>query len=404
MKTRSVTFQNDDGQTLTGLIDQPAGKPLAWALFAHCFTCTKNFKAAVNISRALADNGFAVLRFDFTGLGQSEGEFADTNFSNNVSDLLAAVRYLAREHESPALMAGHSLGGTAVLQAASEVDSCKAVVTIGSPADPKHVVRLFGEDRHKINEEGQAEVHLAGRPFRIRKQFLNDLEVHQLPGSVSKLRRALLIMHSPRDTVVEIDNATRLFTNALHPKSFISLDTADHLLTNEADSRYAGTVLATWAAKYLGIELGHPGLRADRGEAVSRTASGGFRSEVSLAGHTLVADEPEDYGGTDRGPTPYDLLSGALATCTSMTIRMYADHKALPLESVTVSVRHDKIHAKDCSDCESADGRIDQFEREISVAGDLTDAQLERIMEIADRCPVHRTLHGEIKIRNRLRH
>jgi len=403
MKTRSVNFRNDGGDTLTGLIDEPAGRPRAWALFAHCFTCTKNAKAAAHIARVLADHGYAVLRFDFTGLGQSEGEFAETNFSSNVSDLLAAVRYLGEEHESPGLLIGHSLGGTAVLQAAAQLETVKAVATIGSPADPEHVARLFGGKRERIEEEGEAEVDLGGRPFRIRKQFLDDLGRHDLPGSVEELRRPLLIMHSPVDTVVDIENATLLFTNAMHPKSFVSLDQADHLLSDESDSRYAGRVLAAWAAKYLGIDRPVLRLGADPGEAVSRTGAAGFRSDVSLAGHTLIADEPEDYGGTDMGPTPYDLLSGALATCTSMTIRMYADHKKLPVESVTVSVRHDKIHAKDCEDCEQRDGRIDRFDRELRVEGDLTDEQLERIVEIADRCPVHRTLHGEVKVHTKLR-
>jgi len=403
MKTRTVKFRNDDGDSLTGLLDLPAGRPRAWALFAHCFTCTKNAKAAVNIARVLADHGYAVMRFDFTGLGQSEGDFAETNFSSNVADLLAAVRYLGEEHESPRLLVGHSLGGTAVLQAAAELETVQAVATIGSPADPEHVARLFAGERERIEEEGEAEVDLGGRPFRIRKQLLDDLGRHDLPESVGELRRPLLILHSPVDTVVDVENATLLFTHALHPKSFVSLDQADHLMSDEADSRYAGRVLAAWAGKYLGIDRPVLRLGADPGESVSRTGASGFRSDVSLSGHTLIADEPEDYGGTNLGPTPYDLLSGALATCTSMTIRMYADHKKLPVDSVTVSVRHDKIHAKDCEDCEQRDGRIDRFERELKIDGDLTDEQLERITEIADRCPVHRTLHGDIHVQTRLR-
>lgn len=403
MKTRTVKFRNDDGDTLTGLIDEPAGRARAWALFAHCFTCTKNAKAAVNIARVLADHGYAVMRFDFTGLGQSEGDFAETNFSSNVSDLLAAVRYLGEEHESPRLLIGHSLGGTAVLQAAAQLETVQAAATIGSPADPEHVARLFAGERERIEEEGEAEVDLGGRPFRIRKQLLDDLGRHDLPEAVGELRRPLLILHSPVDTVVDVENATLLFTHAMHPKSFVSLDQADHLMSDEADSRYAGRVLAAWAAKYLGIDRPVLRLGADPGESVSRTGASGFRSDVSLSGHTLIADEPEDYGGTNMGPTPYDLLSGALATCTSMTIRMYADHKKLPVDSVTVSVSHDKIHAKDCEDCEQRDGRIDRFERELRVDGDLTEEQLERITEIADRCPVHRTLHGQIQVQTRLR-
>ncbi len=403
MKTRTVEFRNDDGLRLTGLIDEPAGRPRAWALFAHCFTCTKNSKAAAHIARALADDGYAVLRFDFTGLGQSEGEFADTNFSANVADLLAAVRYLGEEHESPALLVGHSLGGTAVLQAAAELDTVRALATIGSPADPAHVRGLLADDTEEIEETGEALVDLGGKSFRIRRQFLEDLDSHDLPGSVRELRRPLLIMHSPVDTVVSIDNATTLFGNAMHPKSFLSLDQADHLLSDQEDSRYAGRVLASWAARYVGAERPAIRLHAEPGEAVSRTGATGFRSDVSLAGHTLIADEPEDYGGTDMGPTPYDLLSGALATCTSMTIRMYADHKKLPVDAVTVSVRHDKIHAKDCENCEQEDGRIDRFRRELTLDGDLTDEQRQRILEIADRCPVHKTLHGDVHVQTRLR-
>ncbi len=403
MRTKTVRFPNEDGQQLTGLLDLPAGGPKAWALFAHCFTCTKNLKAAANISKALADNGFAVLRFDFTGLGQSEGDFADTSFSSNVADIVAAARFLGEEHQPPALLVGHSLGGTAVLQAAPRIESCRAVATVASPAEPEHVSRLFAGDKDTILKDGEAEVVLGGRPFRIRRQFLDDLEAHDLPSSIGELRRALLIMHSPLDDVVEIGNATRLFTSALHPKSFVSLDQADHLLSDQRDSRYAGAVMASWASRYVGLDKPEERLPGEPGLAVSRTPSGGFASELSLSGHRLTADEPESYGGTDTGPTPYDLLAGALAACTSMTIRMYAEHKKLPMEAVTVSVRHEKIHAKDCEDCESTEGRIDHFERELAVEGELTDAQLERIAEIADRCPVHRTLEGEVRVRTTVR-
>lgn len=403
MRTRSIEFRNDEGHTLAGVIDEPAGRPRAWALFAHCFTCTRQSKAAVHIARALADEGYAVLRFDFTGLGQSGGDFAETNFSANVADVLAAVRFMGEEYESPQLLVGHSLGGTAVLEAARELDTVRAVATIGSPADPQHVLDLLGSDREKIEEEGEAVVDLGGRPFRIRRQFLEDLEGQDLPESIRELRRPLLILHSPVDTVVGIDNATSLFRHAVHPKSFVSLDQADHLMTEGRDSRYAGRVLATWAEKYLGIDRPMMRLGAEAGEAVSRTGASGFRSDVSLSGHSLIADEPEDYGGTNMGPTPYDLLSGALATCTGMTLRMYADHKKLPLESVTVSVRHDKIHAKDCEDCEQEDGRVDEFRRELRIEGDLTDEQRERMKQIADRCPVHKSLHGEIRVKTELK-
>ncbi len=405
MQNEKVTFENDEGQALSGLLALPETPPKAYALFAHCFTCSKNLKAATNIARALADSGIAVLRFDFTGLGQSEGDFADTNFSSNVSDLLAAVRFLAENYGAPEILVGHSLGGTAVLQAAADVPSAVAVATIGSPSDPEHVRHLFAGAEETLRDEGVAEVNLGGRPFTMKQQFLDDLERHELPATIRSLRKALLIMHAPLDDIVEIDNASELFARALHPKSFISLDKADHLLTREEDSLYAGHVLAAWASRYLDSTraAADPGV-LDTGdyETAARTHIGGFRTEVIAGGHALVADEPASVGGTGEGPSPYDLLSAALAACTSMTLKMYASHKKLDLESATVRVRHGKIHAKDCEDCESAEGRIDQFERELSLQGPLTDEQRERMLEIADRCPVHRTLHSEVKVRTAL--
>ncbi len=405
MQNEKVTFENDEGQALSGLLALPETAPKAYALFAHCFTCSKNLKAATNIARALADSGIAVLRFDFTGLGQSEGDFADTNFSSNVSDLLAAVRFLEENYASPDILVGHSLGGTAVLQAAADVPSAVAVATIGSPSDPEHVRHLFADAEEALRKEGIAEVNLGGRPFTMKRQFLDDLERHELPAAIKTLRKALLIMHAPLDDIVEIDNASALFARALHPKSFISLDKADHLLTREEDSLYAGHVLAAWASRFLDSApavMEHGELDTGDYETAARTHTGGFRTEVIAGGHALVADEPATVGGTGEGPSPYDLLSAALAACTSMTLKMYASHKKLDLESATVRVRHGKIHAQDCEDCESAEGRIDQFERELSLAGTLTDEQRERMLEIADRCPVHRTLHGEVKVRTAL--
>jgi putative redox protein len=403
MQNQKVSFENQQGQALSGLLDLPTAEPFAYALLAHCFTCSKNLKAASNIARALNDSGIAVLRFDFTGLGQSEGEFSDTNFSSNVDDLLAAVGYLCREHEAPAILVGHSLGGTAVLQAAAQVESAVAVATIGSPSEPAHVARLFSGSEDNLRDRGEALVDLGGRPFLMKRQFLDDLENHDLRASIGSLRKALLIMHAPLDSVVEIDNASELFGAAKHPKSFVSLDSADHLLSQEADSRYAGHVLASWASRYLPSVKAPDALHAAEGEVVARTQLDGFRTEVRLGHHRIVADEPRSVGGTDQGPTPYDLLSAALATCTSMTLRMYANHKKLDLDSATVSVEHDRIHAADCEDCESGSGKIDEFRRTVSLAGDLTDAERSRMLEIADRCPVHRTLDGEIKVRTALR-
>jgi len=401
MQNHKVTFENRAGQTLSGILDLPASEPIGYALFAHCFTCSKNLKAASNIARALNAADIAVLRFDFTGLGQSEGEFADTNFSSNVDDLLAAVDFLGREFAAPAILVGHSLGGTAVLQAAARVDSAVAVATIGSPSDPGHVAHMFLGSEEDLRDRGEAVVKLGGRPFLMKQQFLDDLKKQDLPSSVGSLRKALLIMHAPLDDIVEIDNASALFGAAKHPKSFVSLDNADHLLSKEVDSRYAGRVLASWASRYLPTSPS-PTLQTAAGEVAARTRADGFRTEVSLGRHQLIADEPRSVGGTDQGPTPYDLLSAALATCTTMTLRMYANHKKLDLESATVRVEHGKIHAKDCEDCESDGGKIDEFRRTISLEGGLTDAERQRMLEIADRCPVHRTLHGEIKVRSKL--
>ena len=398
MQSVKVNFRNEDGQQLSGILDLPAAAPRAFALFAHCFTCSKNLKAATNITRAMAEAGIGVLRFDFTGLGQSEGEFADTNFSSNVSDLLAATRFLAAEYEAPAILVGHSLGGTAVLQAAADVPSAVAVATIGSPAEPTHVAHMFRDAREQLAQQGQAEVRLGGRPFTVRQQFLDDLRTHDLPRSISSLRKALLVMHAPLDDIVEIDNASTLFTAAKHPKSFVSLDKADHLLSANEDSLYAGRVLAEWASRYL-PERETAASEVPEGDVVATTSADSFRTELNVGSHALIADEPASVGGSDLGPSPYGFLSAALASCTTMTLKMYASFKKLDLESTTVRVSHRKVHAEDCADCESTDGKIDEFRREISFTGKLTPEQEQRLLEIADRCPVHRTLHGEVKVR-----
>ena len=403
MQSKNVKFPNAEGQSLAGILDLPDGKPVAWALFAHCFTCSKNLKAANHISRSLVDAGIAVLRFDFTGLGQSEGAFADTTFSTNVDDLVAAASWLASKHRSPDILIGHSLGGTAALQASAQLPDTVAVATIGSPADPGHVAHMFADSEDALRDEGVAEVRLGGRPFLMKRDFLDDLERHDLPNSIGGLRKALLVMHAPLDDVVEIDNASSLFAAAKHPKSFVSLDSADHLLTREEDSRYAGQVLAAWVGRYLPRRVNEEALAAREGEVVARTRSGGFATPIAAGDHRLVADEPVSVGGTDTGPTPYDLLAAALAACTTMTLRMYADHKKLGLESATAHVTHKRVHADDCADCEQSEGQVHEFQRELVLEGDLSDAQRQRMVEIADRCPVHRTLHHEVRIRTHLR-
>lgn len=394
-----IYFNNRTGQRLVGNLELPAGGDWrATALFAHCFTCTRNIKAARNISRALAEAGFAVLRFDFTGLGESEGDFADTSFSSNLDDLEDAARWLAQELAAPQLLIGHSLGGTAMLAVAERLESVRAVSTIGSPAHPEHVLKQFGNDIETIERQGSAEVQLAGRPFHIRSDFIEDARAHSMSDRLRKLRRALLILHSPVDDIVSIDNAQTIYEAALHPKSFISLDRADHLLSDNADSRYVGDVLSSWAHRFLNIQ---PAEAAD-GARISGRTGDQFLCSMQLGQHALLADEPEEMGGSNLGPDPYQQLAGSLGACTVMTLNMYARHKGLPVERVICEVAHRRIHAKDCSDCETESGHISELSRVITIEGDLDDAQRQRMLEIADRCPVHRTLEGEIKIRTEL--
>lgn len=405
MKSERLFFDNGRGEKLAARLDLPVdGMPEAYALFAHCFTCSKNLKAVGNISQALVMEKIAVLRFDFTGLGESAGEFADTNFSSNVEDLIAAANFLKENHGGPEILIGHSLGGAAVLQAAGAIETCKAVCTIGAPADPDHVTHLLASKRAEIEAEGQARVILAGRQFTIKKQFLDDLEMSGMERKIHQLKRSLLIFHSPVDNIVGIENAGKIYEFAQHPKSFVSLDRADHLLSDERDSRYVGTVLAAWAGKYIdaGKKTEALSLQPEADKVVVRTAEG-YYTEIMANGHPLLADEPVSVGGTNLGPSPYELLSAALGACTTLTLRMYADRKQWPAEAITVRVRHGKIHAKDCGECETSSGKIDQFRKEIEITGPLDDTQRNRMLEIADRCPVHRTLHNEVKIESRLK-
>ncbi len=405
MKSEKVRFENDSGTELAAVIEWPEDEqPIGFALFAHCFTCTKNIAAAVNISRALSRKKIAVLRFDFTGLGESDGEFAATTFSDNVADILAASRFLEKRHRSPAILVGHSLGGAAVLQAAAQLSEVRAVATIGAPFRPDHALHLFEPARHEIESHGEAEVALAGRRFTIRKTFLDNLQTQDPSESIRNLDAALLVMHSPRDTVVGIDNAAEIYKLAKHPKNFISLEPADHLLSSKEDSLYAAEMIASWAKRYLNIsaeEESFPEVIDNR--VTVRTPAGAFRSDMFVNGHALVADEPISYGGTNRGPSPYDYLQAALGACTGMTIQMYAARKQWPLESVVVRLHHEKIHAQDCVDCDNPGHRVDHFERELELHGELSEEQRKRLLEISEKCPVHRTLHQEVKITTRMR-
>jgi putative redox protein len=401
-----LDFENADGHTLAGLLETPPPgvETLRYALFAHCFTCGKDIAAASRISRALAARGIAVLRFDFTGLGNSDGDFANTSFTSNVQDLLAAAQMLERHHQAPALLIGHSLGGAAVLAAAPQLDSVEAVVTIASPASPRHVEHLFSGARDELERTGEAEVRIGQRRFRVRRRFLEDLARYGDAEHIRRLKRALLIFHSPVDEIVPIAEAAKIYQAARHPKSFISLCSADHLLTDREDSEYVAETLVAWASRYLGLRrhLQEAGIgtapRVEPGEIVVTERAGPYLRGLFSERHQLLADEPRSAGGTDLGPSPYDLLLMALGACTSMTIRMYADRKGLDLDDVEIRLRHERVHVDDaaagCEETEVRDGRIERIARRIALTGDLTEAQRRRVLAIADRCPVHRTIRG----------
>lgn len=398
VKSQRVTFTATGGEELAGRLDLPAGPPRAVALFAHCFTCGKDVIAASRIARALTDLDIAVFRFDFTGLGESDGEFANATFSSNVADLVRAADHLRRTLAAPGLLVGHSLGGAAVIAAADQIPEVQAVVTISAPADPTHVTDLFTEDRERIEEEGQATVQIGGRPFPVRREFLDDISAQPQGERLRRLDAALLVMHAPTDKIVGIDNAREIFDNARHPKSFVSLDDADHLLSRRGDAAYAATVIGAWADRYLPARPEPP-----RGEDVEPgtvvvAETGPLSQRIQAGRHIMVADEPTSAGGEDTGPTPYGLLLAALGACTSMTVRMYANRKEWPLESTTVTLKHSRIHAADCADCETREGRLDHVERVIQLDGDLDDEQRARLIEIANKCPVHRTLRSEVVI------
>ena len=408
LNSEKITFTGSQGFDLAARLDLPAGKPRAYAVFAHCFTCSKDIFAASRIAGTLTGHGIAVLRFDFTGLGGSDGEFANTNFTSNVEDLLVAAEYLRQNHEAPQILIGHSLGGAAVLAVAGRIPEALCVATIGAPCDPAHVAENFKKDIEEIKAKGEAEVHLGGRPFRIQKQFIDDIEGQKLKEAIHGMKKALLVFHSPIDETVGIENASQIFLAALHPKSFISLDQADHLLRRRADALYVADVIAAWTARFIGREEEAPSRQAlatEKGTVlVAEAGDGPFSQLVSVGGrHALRADEPHAVGGNDTGPTPYDYLLAGLGACTSMTMRMYADRKGIPLERVAVTLRHEKMHADDCAKCETSSGKIDRIEREIEISGDLDAESRQKLMEIADKCPVHRTLHSEVKIDSRLK-
>lgn len=393
-------FKGHAGDELAARLDLPAGPIRAYALFAHCFTCTKDILAARSIARELAQMGIAVLRFDFTGLGASAGEFANTNFTSNVEDLIGAADHLRRSREAPAILIGHSLGGAAVLAAAHRIPEARAVVTLGAPADVSHVLHQLGASLSDIEANGEATVKLAGRPFRIARSFVEDARERRLETLIGGLKRALLVMHSPVDQTVGIENATKIFSAAKHPKSFVTLDDADHLISRPKDAAYAARVIGAWVERYLpDMPAGAVDGKSSDAVVVSETGDGKFQNTVAAGRHRLLADEPVEVGGMDTGPSPYDYLSIALGACTAMTLRVYAEHKKIDLPAVSVEVRHGKVPAEHCEDCgaavEGRSGKIDRFERRISVDGPIAEELQGKLVEIADKCPVHKTLvHG----------
>ena len=398
MPSERVSFIGHSGEKLAARLDLPEGPHLATALFAHCFTCSKDIPAARRIAGRLAAMGVAVLRFDFTGLGHSEGEFANTHFTSNVQDLNAAADYLTERGMAPSLLIGHSLGGAAVLRAAGELPSVKAVVTLGAPFDPAHVTHNFGGALEEITEKGEAQVSLGGRPFKIRESFVQDVEAQNLKPLIANMKKALLVMHAPLDDIVGIENASEIFLAAKHPKSFVTLDNADHLISRGEDAEYAAEVISAWAARYLDLAPPAPPIGAPEGVVrVSEADADGFLQDVNSGPfHHTLADEPLAYGGTNKGMTPYGFLASGLGACTSMTIRMYARRKGWKLDHVWVDVSHNKVHAQDAST--GSGDKIDSFKRVIHLEGTLTSDERARLLEIADKCPVHRTLEKSSQV------
>lgn len=398
MNILKVSFKNKNEERLAGRLELPKNRrPHSFAIFAHCFTCNKNLNAVRNIGQALTNAGFGVLRFDFTGLGESDGDFENTNFSGNVQDLVTASSYLEKNYGAPALLIGHSLGGAASIFAAAQIPSVKAVAVINSPSSPAHILRLLKSSAGEILQNGKAVVNLSGRDFTIKKQFLDDLENKSLTEVVSEFGKALLILHSPQDTIVWIKNAEEIFKAARHSKSFVSLDGADHLLSKKEDSQYVGNVIAGWASRYVDIPEEEE-LLSQREVAASLDSEDKFTTHLKLGDHYFIADEPTSFGGNNFGPSPYQFLSAGLAACTAMTIQMYARRKKWEVLNVTVHINYSKDHAIDCENCEDDSAKIDTFNREITLEGSLSDEQKKRLLEIADKCPVHRTLHSKTQV------
>lgn len=385
MSDKSFTFQNEEGRPLSGLLESPEGTPRGWAIFAHCFTCGKDSRAAVHISRALSRAGIGVLRFDFagTGIGSAHGEAV--SFASDVTDLKSAANAMTAAGMTPSLLIGHSLGGTAALVAAADLPDIVAVATIGAPAELQHILKVFNaSDLDTVRRDGEASVEIAGRPFLIRRSFIDAVAEVDVEKAVAALRRPLLVLHSPIDQVVGIEHASRIFVAARHPKSFVSLDMADHLIADAANANFVSAMVATWANRYLSpLVADLPQVEAADGVEAIETLAGKFQLRVRSGKHTIFSDEPASVGGLGSGLSPYELVSAGLAACTVMTMRLYANRKGFPLERASTRVEHKKV-----ADMVPPD----RFTRTIVLEGPLDEEQRARILEIADRCPVDLTL------------
>lgn len=393
MPFKKVSFQNAQGQTLKGRLEFPlTQKPEAFAIFAHVFTGNKNLIGAKHISRSLTMSGLAVLRFDFTGLGESEGDFSDTNFSSNVSDIKAAAKFLEENYQAPKVIVGQSLGGAASIFAADEIESVNAVATIGAPSEPEHVTHLLGCKIEDIEDDGEAEVEIGGRKFTIKRQFLDDLRKNNMYEKIKSFRKAILILHSPQDEIVEIENAAKIYHAAFHPKSFVTLDAADHMLSNKRDAFYSGQVISSWVKRYLDTPTKEV-LKTDK-QVIAMLGDEGYTTEIMAGKHAILADESENLGGNDFGPSPYELLNASLGACTAMTLQMYARRKGWDLQEVKVHLDFSRSYREDCEACSSEERRIEEFDKIVELKGNLDDTQKQRLIEIANKCPIHRTLAG----------
>lgn len=403
MPSKKVEFVNANGYKLSARLELPLTlKPDAYAVFAHVFTGSKSLSATRHISRSLTLNGIAVLRFDFTGLGDSEGDFADTNFTSNVEDLLAACDFLAENYQAPRIIIGHSLGGAASIFAASKVDSVTAVATVGTPSEPEHVTHLLSSKIQDIEQQGFAEVNIGGQVFTIKKHFLDDLRSKNMYNVISGLGKAILVMHSPQDRIVEIENAAKIYHAAKHPKSFVTLNNADHMLTNKDDAYYVGNVISSWVKRYIDVPK-KPPLTTHK-QVVANLGNEGYTTEIMAGRHGLIVDESEELGGNDFGPSPYEMLNASLGACTAMTLQMYARRKKWDLQEVEVHLSFDRSYRDDCEHCDETDRRLETFEREIVVRGNLDQTQINRLLEIANKCPVHRTLEAGATVTTKLEH